>query len=98
MNILQTPEFREWFDALRDKEQTQVSARLDRIREHNHFGDMRNLREGLAELRWERGLRVYFSVVEIDGKAVLVLCGGLKNDQKKDIRRARKILERYARH
>jgi putative addiction module killer protein len=97
MRVKRTDEFEEWLDSLTIKEQAQVDARLQRIEEYGHFGDAKDLGEGLAELRWPNGRRVYFTrVVDDRGKLVLVLLGGLKNAQKKDIQQARLLVRKYA--
>ncbi len=44
-------------------------------------------------LRWKNGRRVYYSLIVRDA-LTLVLVGGFKNAQEKDIKKARKILER----
>lgn len=91
------PEYSEWLDALTKKEQGQVVSRIQRIELHDYFGDAKNLGEGLAELLWKNGWRVYFTkTIRNDGTAVVLLLGGLKNAQKKDIERARLLLGRYA--
>jgi putative addiction module killer protein len=72
-------------------------ARLLRIQEFGHFDDARYLGDGLAELRWKSGVRVYFSrIADEHGKAVLLILGGTKHGQKKDISKARLLLLRYA--
>ncbi len=57
------------------------------------------LAEGLLELRWKNGRRVYYSIIEKislkSNEFVLILLGGLKNEQKKDIQKAKRILKRY---
>jgi putative addiction module killer protein len=88
-----TEEFQEWFDKLSEKDQAQVAARIYNIEKHNHFGDAKYLDHGLAELRWENGRRVYF--VKTDKDNLLLLTGGLKNAQNKDIKKARLLLSKY---
>lgn len=46
------------------------------------------------ELRWKNGRRVYFA--HIPEKKVLLLLGGNKNGQDKDIRKAKSLLKKYA--
>lgn len=48
--IKKTTEFEEWYQSLREKEQSQVNARLQRIQNAGHFGDAKYLSDGLAEL------------------------------------------------
>ena len=94
LRIERTPEFMDWFESLNLKDQLQIDSRIQRIRDHAHFGDAKNLGEGLAELRWKNGRRIYFS--KTGPVVILILNGGLKNAQKKDIQKARILLERYA--
>jgi putative addiction module killer protein len=97
MNVLSTPEFDEWSSSLRAKERAQVDARLDRIRGYSHFGDKKYLGADLFELRWRNGRRVYYAIVEdAGGNAALMLLGGGKNGQERDIAHARRVLEREA--
>ena len=70
-----------------------MESRIFRIEHYDHFGDAKHLGEGLSELRWENGLRIYFA--RTDTRVVLLLNGGGKNDQKKDIKKARILLDRY---
>ncbi|HXF29428.1 MAG TPA: type II toxin-antitoxin system RelE/ParE family toxin [Chlamydiales bacterium] len=96
VKIKKTQEFEEWLSGLTAKEQAQVEARLYRIEEFDHFGDCKLL-EGtdfpVCELRWKNGWRVYFYRQSI--AAIVVLLGGKKNDQKKDIKKAEVLLRRY---
>lgn len=97
MRVKRTEEFVEWFDSLTVKDQAQIDARLQRIEQYDHFGDAKDLGDGLAELRWANGRRVYFTrALDERGQLVLVLLGGLKNAQKKDIKQARLLLRKYA--
>jgi putative addiction module killer protein len=70
-----------------------VEARVFRIEQHEHFGDAKHLGDGLSELRWKIGVRVYFA--RVGNKIILLLNAEGKNAQKKDIKKARLLLERY---
>ena len=95
MNVLTTDEFEDWFSELGPWGQAQVGDRLDRIRDHSHFGDTKFLGSRLWEMRWRSGRRVYYALVgSEDGKVALMLVGGDKNGQDRDIAQARRILER----
>ena len=97
MRVIRTDEFEDWFDEQTVKEQAQIDARIQRIEEYDHFGDAKDLGEGLAELRWASGRRVYFTrVFDNDGLLVLLVLGGIKNGQKKDIKKARLLVQKYA--
>ena len=87
--IKQTKEFNKWFVKQSLKIKAQVSDRADRLQEYGHMGNTKALGNNLFEFKWKDGLRVYFSFIE--NKIVLLLNGGNKNDQKKDIERAKKI-------
>jgi putative addiction module killer protein len=93
MIIRTLKQFEEWLASLNKKEQLKVNARLERIKNLNHYGDAKPLDKGLCELRWKNGWRVYF-VLDTTG-ALLLLTGGNKNDQKKDIAKAKILLGRY---
>lgn len=94
IHVERTREFNDWFESLNLKDQLQIDSRVQRIRDHSYFGDAKSLGDGLAELRWKSGRRIYFA--KIDSVIILLLNGGLKNAQKKDIQKARLLLQRYA--
>ena len=94
MRVIQTSEFNDWYKRCSLKDRAQIDARIAKIEEFEHFGDWKNLGEGLAELRWKSGRRVYFTKVGV--RIILLLSGGLKNAQKKDIKKARQLIGKYA--
>jgi putative addiction module killer protein len=79
----------EWLEGLRDKiAQARIRVRLRQVQAGN-FGDTEPVGEGVGELRIHvgAGYRVYFGR---HGKAVVILlCGGDKNSQAADIKRAK---------
>jgi len=87
--------FVEWLQGLGDRQaRARVEARLARVAVGN-LGDVEPVGEGVLELRidWGPGYRVYFSRA---GKViVLLLCGGDKRTQRKDIERAKAYFEDY---
>lgn len=78
----------EWLANLRDRQaRARIEVRFARLAAGN-FGDCKNLRDGISELRvdWGAGYRVYYGMA---GKTiVLLLCGGDKRTQDADIERA----------
>ena len=87
--------FMEWFNAIRDaRAQSRIRARLASL-EHGNFGDYRSVGGGVFELRIHvgAGYRVYFG--EIDRTIVLLLCGGDKSTQPRDIQRAKTYWQQY---
>lgn len=91
--IFNTPEYDEWLDEQTVKSQIQVRSRITNIQDEGHFGDRKELSDGLCELRWKNGRRIYFA--EIPERQVILLLGGNKNGQDKDIRQAKKIFNKY---
>jgi putative addiction module killer protein len=88
--IFKAPEFIEWYTDQNEKTQYIIESRLRRIREDNHWGTTNEF-DGLIELKWKSGMRIYTAIV---GKiTVVILLGGNKNGQSKDIKKAKKILK-----
>jgi len=94
VKVLRTEEFNIWFSKCSIKEQALIDARVSRIEAFDHFGNWKYLNDGVAELKWKSGLRIYFA--RVGQKIILLLNGGKKNAQKKDIQKAKNILQRYA--
>lgn len=87
--------FQAWFDSLRDLQgRTAVGRRIKRIEDGN-FGVHRSCGGDVCELviNMGPGYRVYYSVIE--DVVVLLLCGGDKSTQKKDISRAFEYLQDF---
>ena len=79
--------FNDWLTGLKDRHgRARIEVRLHRV-ERGNFGDCRPLDEGVHELRIGvgPGYRVYFG---LDGDSVILLWGGGKSTQKKDIQKA----------
>jgi putative addiction module killer protein len=64
--------------------------RLDRIAIDGHFG-VTNFFDGIIELKWKSGLRIY--TARLGQVVIVVLAGGTKHGQSKDINKAKKLLE-----
>ena len=99
LQFYQTPNgqepFTEWFEAIQNQEtQDRIQKRLDRLALGN-FGDYRTVGGGVFELRihFGAGYRVYFGAV--DNTIVLLLCGGDKSSQTRDIERAKNYWLEY---
>jgi len=90
--------FDEWFDSLRDrKKQVAVDARLTRVRAGD-FGDCKSVGGGVFELRIALGpgLRVYYG---LQGQQVVILLGGGdKSTQARDIRRAQPLWQQFTKY
>jgi putative addiction module killer protein len=93
VSVLQTDEFRHWLHRLRDERgKARIAARIRRMEQENP-GDVRSLGSGLMEMRIDfgPGYRVYW--VRRGHSIVLLLCGGDKRSQQRDIARARALVE-----
>lgn len=93
--IKATPEFESWEDSLKDRVAVgRIRVRIRRLSLGN-AGNHRNLKGGVSEIRIDfgPGYRVYYT--ERDGEIVILLCGGTKKRQSKDIADAERIAGRY---
>ena len=89
--------FMEWLHSLDDvKARAKIRVRLDRVRLGN-FGDCRGVGDGIQELRihFGPGYRVYFG--QAGQTLVILLCGGDKSSQMKDIELAKHYWNDYRR-
>lgn len=87
--------FTEWFESIRDqKTRIRIRGRLDRL-ETGNFGDCQSVGNGVFELRlhFRQGYRIYFG--EVANTIVLLLCGGAKSSQTRDIERAKTYWQEY---
>jgi putative addiction module killer protein len=93
LEVRQTQTYAKWFDDLRDRvAKTRIDIRIRRLSLGNP-GDMKSVGEGVCELRIDHGpgYRVYY--VQKAEITVVLLAGGDKSSQAKDIRTA-KLLAR----
>lgn len=87
ISVRQTTEFRDWLRSLSDRAGARrIVQRIARL-EMGNFGDAKFF-DGIGELRVHAGpgYRVYFA--KRGDVLVILLCGGDKSSQKKDIKRA----------
>lgn len=90
--IEKTTEFDKWLKKLNDfRAKAKVLVRLQKLEKDEHFGDCELVGDGIRELKinYAKGYRVYFK--EIDGKVIILLIGGDKSTQQKDIEKAKEI-------
>ena len=89
MKSLQTTDvFDHWYDGLRDRQgRARIAARLRRV-EMGNFGDVKPVGSGVSELRidYGPGYRVYLTQRGLE--VVILLAGGDKRTQSKDIEAA----------
>jgi len=86
--------FIEWLNSLDKVTKARVQSRLTRLLENN-FGDHKKIDNEISELRFKfgSGYRIYYT--EIDNIIVLIINGGDKSTQTKDIEKARNILQEW---
>ena len=90
--------FQDWLMGLRDgRTRRRILSRLLRV-EQGNYGDYKALKDGVFELRFSfgSGYRVYFGE---DGDTIVVLlCGGDKRTQSRDIEQAKAYWQEYLDH
>lgn len=90
--IEKTTEFDKWFRKLKDlKAKAKILFRIQKLENDEHFGDFKPVGNGINELKinYAKGYRIYFK--ETDGKIIILLIGGDKSTQQKDIEKATQI-------
>ena len=88
MKLEKTDEYQDWFEHLTDKlVKARIKARIDRL-QYGNPGDVEPVGEGVSELmlHFGGGWRVYFT--ERNGEIIILLAGGSKSTQKRDIKLA----------
>jgi putative addiction module killer protein len=93
--IEKTDQFDKWLRKLKDfRAKAKILFRIQKIENDEHFGDCEPVGNGIRELKidYAKGYRVYFK--ESDGKIIILLIGGDKSNQQRDIEKAKEILKR----
>lgn len=91
IEIRKTDTFAKWIDQLQDiRARARILVRIERLAAGNP-GDVKPVGEGVSEMRidYGPGYRVYFK--KIGQKVVILLAGGDKNSQSKDIKTALRL-------
>ena len=92
VRVLQTETFRRWLHGLRDdRAVVRITARLRRVGQ-GKLGDVHSVGDGVFEMRihYGPGYRLYF--IRRGGEVVVLLCGGDKGSQRRDINRAKRVV------
>ena len=87
--ILRSATFDRWLGGLRDRQGVnRIVARL-LAAEDGHLGDVSPVGDGVSEIRIQHGpgYRIYF--ITRDAELIILLCGGDKDSQRRDIQRAK---------
>lgn len=94
-HLAQTTTFSRWLGGLKDyRAKAAIVIRLKQIAA-GHWGDVKNVGGGVSELRWHMGpgYRVYF--IRRGNHIVLLLAGGDKSSQVKDIAKAKELAKEH---
>ncbi|WP_346891023.1 type II toxin-antitoxin system RelE/ParE family toxin [uncultured Roseibium sp.] len=95
VKLLRTADFDKWLSRLKDgRAVARIADRLDRLAMGNP-GDVKHVGEGVSELRiaYGPGYRVYF--LQKGSIVILLLCGGDKGSQSRDIKNAKALAEKW---
>lgn len=86
--------FTEWLESLENVQRYRIKARLTRLAVGN-FGDYKHIENGIYELRFitKNGFRVYYCIE--NNKIIILLNGGNKSSQQKDITKAKEYFMDY---
>ncbi len=98
IEVRQTPEYADWYTSLRDRiARTRIDIRVRRLSLGNP-GDAKPVGEGVNELRIDHGpgYRVYF--VQRGAVLIVLLAGGDKSTQEKDIKKAKTLARDLQEH
>lgn len=96
VELKQTETFRKWRSRLRDERaRALIASRLDRLA-LGHAGDVEPVGDGISELRIHHGpgYRIYFQ--KRGNLIIVLLCGGDKRTQAKDIKAAKRLAETWS--
>jgi putative addiction module killer protein len=91
LEVLKTDEFDRWLSDLADeKAKTRIASRIARL-SFGNAGDVKPVGDGVSEMRVHHGpgYRVYYK--QTGRTIVVILCGGDKSTQDRDIKRAKEI-------
>jgi putative addiction module killer protein len=96
MDVRRTEEFANWLKRLCDgAARARINLRIDRIEMTGNLGDVESVGDGVSELKidYGPGYRLYFAY---RGKEIiLLLIGGDKSSQQRDIQKAKKLNREY---
>jgi len=90
-----TPSFDAWLFHMKDRRAfSRISARLDRLSK-GHWGDAKSVGAGVTELRIDYGPGYRLYATRMGRRVVLMLAGGDKSSQRRDIATAQALAKEY---
>ena len=94
--LKQTETFRKWRTQLKDmRVRALIAARLDRLA-FGHAGDVQPVGDGISELRIHHGPGYRIYLQNRGGVIIILLCGGDKGSQAKDIKTAKRLAKEWS--
>ena len=96
IEIRRTDEFAKWLKRLKDlNAKSRINLRIRRISLTGNLGDHKSVGDGVYELRLDYGpgYRLYFA--QREKEIILLLIGGNKSSQQRDIRKAKELNKQY---
>ena len=93
--LIESNEFSTWLKSLVDQKTIKIIARRLERAANGHFGDHHKTDGPVWEMRIDHGpgYRIYYAIAQ--GMVCVILAGGTKKGQNRDIERAEKILTIY---
>ena len=96
IKIKQTEIFRKWRVRLKDERaRALIASRLDRLA-FGHTGDAEPVGDGIGELRIHHGPGYRIYIKRQGDEIIILLCGGDKSTQNKDIRAAKRLAKEWS--
>ncbi len=96
IEVRRTDEFARWLKRLKDSDaKSRINLRIRRIALTGNLGDYKSVGDGVCELRidYGPGYRMYFA--QRGKEIILLLIGGDKSSQQRDIKKAKELNEQY---
>lgn len=96
IEVIQTDEFARWLKRLKDAAaRARILVRIQRLSLTENFGDAKPVGDGVFEMRidYGPGYRLYYALR--GNELVLLLIGGDKSSQQRDIAKAKKLIQEY---
>lgn len=89
IQIKTTLTFDSWLSKLKNlRAKAKINARIKRL-QFGNFGDIKSVNDGIFELRIDEGQGYRIYLKNQNGVLVILLCGGDKSTQEKDIKQAK---------
>ena len=96
IELKQTQTFQKWRARLKDERaRALIASRLDRLA-YGHAGDVEPVGNGVSELRIHHGPGYRIYIQKRGNTIIVLLCGGDKSTQEKDIKAAKRLADEWS--